>query len=75
MFRFSKTKSPNLANYRKWLRSVTLYTASITGKRKFEALLTDQLDSTPEKGSKARKLSDHSGLVFKQNKFAHSYQL
>ena len=49
-----------LANYRKWLRSVTHYTASLIGKRKFETLAGEKLifKSTPTKSAKNRKMND-----------------
>ena len=50
-----------LANYRRWVKSVTHYTATISGKRKFETILGDThvVESTPDaKGNKNRKLAN-----------------
>ena len=63
-FLFSKSVNNFcLANYRRWLRSVTHYTATISGKRKFETLMGNPLimDSTPDRSSKSRKLSSGKG--------------
>ena len=44
------------------MRSVTHYTATIAGKRKYSTFIGDTeaivMGSTPEKGAKSRKLSD-----------------
>ena len=70
----------NKANYRKWLRSVTHYTATIAGKRKYATFIGDAAEivmgSTPEKGCKSRKLSDpNKPIIYSSAMLSHDYDL
>jgi len=76
----SYLKILKIANYRKWLRSVTHYTATITGKRKYETFLGEKaamiIGSTPEKGSKSRKLSDpNKPIIYSAAGLSREYEI